>query len=161
MIGWVLGVGLLLGIMLPALSSHTNCGGNSYALYACKQFITMTQLDTEVGSIDISKLGEDERSEAAKLAKSVWTGHADFLIRTNFATTNTPRLLVIVCERPFNNVPQPTIWNLYRKNPAHAVGYSDGSTALISPAEFEVLNFTGFIHLSSLGTNISAQPTQP
>jgi hypothetical protein len=42
-------------------------------------------------------------------------------------------------------VPQPCLWNLFRQNPAHAVGYSDGSAGLISPEEYAALDLSRFI----------------
>jgi hypothetical protein len=115
----------------------------------------------EDGKFDVSEFGEAEKSEVAKLAKNHWIGGKDFLVRPNFASTNTSRTVVIVCEKSFDNVPQPTLWNFYRKNPAHAIGYSDGSTGLISPAEFAALDLTGFVSLSNLATNNSAETVQP
>ena len=160
-IGLILLVGMLVAMILPLLTSASNCGGNSYALVACANYVTITHMAVDDGESDISKLGEVEKSDAAKLAKSSWISDADFLVRTNFTSTNTSRMVAIVCEESFGNVPQPTLRNFYRKNPAHAVGYSDGSTSLISPVEFKALDLNGFIHLSSLGTNTSGKSFQP
>ncbi len=160
-IGLALVTATVVGLILPALISPTNCGGNSYALYACKKFTLLTRLATKDGQFDISKFGTADRSTASKLTKSHWILRADFLVRTNFTNPSPSRLVVIACERPFENVPQPALWNLYRKNPAHAVGYSDGNTGLISPAEFMALDLSSFVPLSSLGTNISDQSIQP
>lgn len=161
LIGLILVIGLLVGMILLPLNSPSNCGGNSYALYACENYVTITHMAVDDGKSVLSNLGEAEKSEAAKLAMSHWISGADFLVRTNFTSTKTSRIVAIVCEKSFGNVPQPTLWNFYRKNPAHAVGYSEGSAGLISPAEFKALDLTGFIHLSSLGTNFSGQSIQP
>jgi hypothetical protein len=59
---------------------------------------------------------------------------------------------VIVCGKEFDNVPA-SFWTFHRKNPAGAVGYSDGTTGLISPAQFTNLNLNGFVFISSLATN--------
>jgi hypothetical protein len=40
----------------------------------------------------------------------------------------------------YGNVAQPTFWNLHRQNIAHAVGYADGTTALISLEQFAALD---------------------
>ena len=91
----------------------------------------------------------DQRLAIARLGPFPW------LLKTNFVwqNTNSKREIVIVCEKGFDNVPKPTIWNLYRKNRAHAVGYSDGTTGLISPEQFTNLSLIGFVSLSQLATN--------
>lgn len=78
----------------------------------------------------------------------------DLMIRTNFLWSTAPdREIVVLSRRWFDNVPTPAPWNLFRRNPAHAVGYSDGTTGLISPAEFDSLFIYGFASLWSLATN--------
>ena len=155
--------GLLLAMVLPALTPASNCGGNSYALTTCKLFLLTARTHTGENHLqfEVTQLGQTERSDLAKLAQSHWVSGADFLMKTNFNCKDAKRDLVVICEKPFGNVPQPAIWNFYRRNPAHAVGYSDGSVGLISLAEFKALDLAGFIHLSSLGTNISGQSVQP
>jgi hypothetical protein len=81
----------------------------------------------------------------------------DLMIRTNFPwSTATNREIVILSQRQFDNVPTPAPWNLFRRNPAHAVGYSDGTTGLISPAEFDSLVIDGLASLWSVATNADA-----
>ncbi|HEY1490460.1 MAG TPA: hypothetical protein VGF90_05415 [Verrucomicrobiae bacterium] len=81
----------------------------------------------------------------------------DLMIRTNFLwSTATNREIVILSQRQFDNVPTPAPWNLFRRNPAHVVGYSEGTTGLISPAEFDSLFIYGFASLWSLATNVDA-----
>ena len=78
----------------------------------------------------------------------------DFSIRTNFIWGSTPtRQIVIVSARVYDNVPVPAPWNIFYRNAAHAVGYSDGTTGLISEAEFDSLNSFGLASLWSLATN--------
>jgi hypothetical protein len=94
------------------------------------------------------------------LAKDGWgMSGADFLVRSSFVLGNSSnRGIVIVCERQFGNVPQPTIWNLYHQNPAHAVGYSDGTAGLISPEQFSNLNLASFVSLSNLVADLASKP---
>ena len=153
----VLPVLTVILIFLPLLTPPSNCGGNSYALSACKQYALITRLATDDGKTGISNLAATEKLEAARLSKNGW----DFLVRTNFTSRNMAPVIAIVCEKPFSNIPQPTFWNLYRENPAYAVGYSDGSTSLISLAEFAALDLTSFIPLSSLTTNSLTRIFQP
>jgi hypothetical protein len=58
--------------------------------------------------------------------------------------------IVAVCNLEFANVPQPTIWNGYRRTPGHAALLADGTTKVISPAEFAALDLKQFVPLSSL-----------
>ncbi len=81
----------------------------------------------------------------------------DLMIRTNFLwSAATNREIVILCQRLYDNVPTPAPWNLFHNTPAHAVGYSDGTTGLISPAEFDSLFIYGLTSLWSLATNADA-----
>lgn len=146
----VVAVGLVAGILLPGLGHASNCGHNSYALFACREYTRISGWATAEGKTIVFEFGETDKADAARLAKSHWIGGTDFLIKTNLAGGATLRQVVIVCEKSFDNVPQPSIWNFYRKNPAHAVGYSDGSTGLISLSEFQALDKSGFVPLSSL-----------
>jgi hypothetical protein len=98
---------------------------------------------------DFHKLSDDEKRRVI-----IFGLDHDFLIRTNFLWgTATNRELVIICERRYDNVPTPAPWNLFHRTPAHAVGYSDGTTGLISPAELDSLFIYGFTSLWSLATN--------
>jgi hypothetical protein len=98
---------------------------------------------------EFSKLSNEERHRALCLAI-----HLDLLVKTNFVWSGTSnRLIVAICPREFDNVPEPILLNLYHKNPAHAVGYSDGTVGLISPTEFTNLNLNGFVSAASLATN--------
>jgi hypothetical protein len=79
----------------------------------------------------------------------------NLLVKTNFVWTsdNSNREIIAVCPILFSNVPQPILLNLYHKNPAHAVGYSDGTTGLISPKQFASLNLNNFVSAADLATN--------
>ena len=154
----------LTGLLLPVLTkSASNCGGNSYALAACKDYVMRASLASGKGGreFSIASLGIADREEVARWAKNHWIGGADFLILTNEVSMRGTQSVLIVCDQPFGNIPQPTVWNLYHKNPAHAVGYSDGSTGLISPLEFAALDLHGFVPLSGLATTGTVQATRP
>jgi hypothetical protein len=144
-------------------ASRTNCGGNSAALAACKQFAILARLVAidEKTEFKFSELDELDRADMARWVNDQWLGGAGLFVRTNFIIPREGRVLANVCEKPFDNIPQPTVWNFYHKNPDYAVGYSDGSTGLISPLEFAALDLKGFTPLSELATNGAAQVTQP
>ena len=154
---------LLLATVLPALAPPSNCGGNSHSLSVCRQYALAARLLELDGKNEFrfDDLEETDRMWVAKLAKSSRTEGKDFLVSTNFAIPQTGRVLVIVCEQAFDNVPQPAIWNLYRRNPAHAVGYSDGNCGLISPVEYAALDLTGFVSLRTLELRGQTEAVQP
>jgi hypothetical protein len=151
-IGAVLAVALFAGVVL---TMTTNCGGNSYALTACQEFVITAQVASNSNTNSFVTANKIDDETLYTLSREHWgTTGSDFLIKTNFFVTNsTNREIIIVSTIEFANVPQPAIWNLYRKNPAHAVGYSDGTSGLISPFEFSNLNLNGFASISSLMTN--------
>ena len=147
---------------LPLLARTTNCGGNSYALSGCKVIGAVASMLAEESSnsFNVLKFPYTNSSYMIKLAQREDFG-GDFLIKTNFVSDSPKREIILVCKKQFDNVPQPTVWNLFRRNPAHAVCYSDISTALISPQQFAELDLTDFIPLSSLATNLATNAVQP
>jgi hypothetical protein len=154
---------ILAAFALPRIIAvSTNCGGNTYALNVCRECLAAAELSTadQHAQFDISKLRSIDKTNLANLGRRHRADGADFLIRTNFVWDDPKREIVVVCERLFDNVPQPTIWNLYHRSPAHAVGYSDGTVSLISTQQFTALNLSGFIPLSRLPTNIAPESLQ-
>lgn len=133
----------------PLLTQPTNCGGNSYALTACKQIACYTSR-LGGGTNWMSKLHDldsVDRTNFFQLSQSHWTPEADYWVRTNGYVTTTQQQVMVFCDRVFDNVPQSTIWNFFQRNPAHAVGFSDETTGLISPAAFEQLDRHNFAPL--------------
>jgi hypothetical protein len=143
------------GMLLPALAKTTNCGRNSAVLSVCNTCgMELYLASDDLGRrYDITQLSDSCKIELAKLASNHWISEAKFFVRTNITLNDTQKLIWVVCDTPFENVPQPTIWNGYRKNPAHAVGFSDGTTGLIKPAEFKKLNLAEFIDAATLPPN--------
>jgi hypothetical protein len=95
-----------------------------------------------------------ELTDDQKRRVIIYGMNEDFLIRTNFPwSTEAGREIVIVSQRRYDNVPTPAPWNLFHNTPAQAVGYSDGTTGLIAPEEFDSLFMDGFASLWSLATN--------
>jgi hypothetical protein len=144
-------------LVLPILSEKTNCGGNGYALTACAYFTTAAEIvgQENHSRFEMGKMTKSEGKALQILAKEAWgVRNGDFLVKTNFplGTTNN-RQVVVLCLREFANIPRPTIWNFFHQNPAHAVGYSDGTTGLVSPTEFQSLDLSGFASAANLATN--------
>src|SRR5262245_12255001 len=83
------------------------------------------------------------------------------LVRNNaFEPERDGRLIVAVCDTDFDNVPQPTLWNAYKRTPAHAVAYADGTRGLISPKQFRKLDLSGFIPAKELANALTTPPLQ-
>lgn len=85
-----------------------------------------------------------------KLGENHWTGVAQYWVRTNNIASKSSTQIVVFCEQEFDNVPQPTLLNLYKRTPAYAVGFADGSTKLIPPADFAHLDKKDFTPLATL-----------
>jgi hypothetical protein len=147
------------GIVLP-LFQHTNCGGNSAALARCNSYSLIARVNAQDHGpiVDVSRFEKSDREQIASLANDCWLAGSKLLIRKSTDFSKKERMIIAVCDTPYSNVPQPTVWNLYRKTPAHAVGYSDGTTRLISPAEFRDLHFEDFIDASTLAEKSVSNP---
>lgn len=149
----VLPVFVLLGLLLPALARPSNCGGNSSAKGVCKRFWFERRVQEEDSDTisSLKSLSAIQRAEALGVTTNHWTRLSRYLVTTNaFAQSDSPKRPVIICTFPCDNVPQPTIWNGHRRNPAHAVAYSDGSVGLLTPKEFQAFNQTGFAYADTL-----------
>jgi hypothetical protein len=136
--------------VLPALVPTQNLTGNQSALAMCEWEMTAWRsYEANRPTFDFYRLSDDQKRRIIMFGLN-----QDFLIKTNFVWGNAAnREIVIVCEREFDNVPTPAPWNLFHRNPAHAVGYSDGTRGLISPEQFDNLFLYGLVPLWSLATN--------
>lgn len=152
---------VLLGMLVPLVGARSNCGGNSAALAQCGLLAMRTRVEASEGSFQPQQWSQYGRDEVVRINLKLahWTVPATYLVRTNLTTKAADKTVVAVCDTPFENVPKPTIWNLYRKNAAHAVGYVDGSKGLITPDEFSKLDLTNFVDVATLAPALaSAQP---
>jgi hypothetical protein len=132
--------------------------GNRSMLALCKwELAAWRSYQANRPEFNFHRLSDDEKRRAI-----IYGLNQDLLIRTNFLWgTATNREIVIVCRRLYDNVPTPVPWNLFHHNPAHAVGYSDGTTGLISPEKFDNLFLYGFSSLWGLGTNSNFEIFKP
>ena len=149
----VVGGVVVLGCVLPALAHPSNCGGNSAALNKCRCYGLSVRIKAEEngGVFDPIALGELAHTEVEHLAEGHWIGDAIILVRKGrFKPQQNNKTIIAACDTAFENIPQPTIWNLYRKTPAHAVAYADGSASLISPVKFLQLDLSDFIPAKDL-----------
>jgi hypothetical protein len=136
--------------ILPSVSPTKNLTGNQSALAMCEwELAAWKSYEANQRAFDFHKLSDDQKRRIIMNGLS-----QDFLIKTNFIWGNDAnREIVIVCMREFDNVPVPAPWNALYRNPAHAVGYSDGTRGLISPEQFSNLFTYGMVSLWSLATN--------
>ena len=74
----------------------------------------------------------------------------NYLLKKQIASFPGGSGIVAVCNLEFGNVPQPTVWNGYRRTPGHAALLADGTTKVISPAEFAALDLKQFVPLTLL-----------
>jgi hypothetical protein len=140
---------LLVSFLLQPSSGKLR--GNKYAMFMCRTEIRIWKNEETNGvRFDFNKLSDENKWHAIALVDY----QSDFWIKTDFDWENASnREIVIVCKKEFDNVPEPALWNFFRRNPAHAAGYSDGTADLISPEQFTNLNLSGFVSLQSLATN--------
>jgi hypothetical protein len=152
--------GILLAMAAPSFVSTTkNCGGNTAAVHVCQSYALILSLIVSENSeeaISATNLPASYHDELARIARYHWVPGARFLVNTELVTRETlnSRQIVIVCNTAYRNVPK----RRFIKAPStHAVGYSDGTTALISTADFHMLNKAPFIPLDAL----YPQPVSP
>jgi hypothetical protein len=139
---------VLVGLLLPLMSS-SNCGGNSAALNACGMYLVVVKgwhAEHPHGLFHFDELDLEARDTLTDLPGASWVRSAKFWAKLDDVKIDSagPKQVVIVCDKPFNNVPQHVLWNAPM---THAVGYSTGEAGLISPAEFSQLNLNGFVDL--------------
>lgn len=137
-------------VVLPAVAPTEKLTGNQATLAMCRwELDTWRAYQTNSPIFDFHSLSDDQKRRVIMYGLS-----QDFSIRTNFVWGSTPsRKIVIVSSRVYDNVPVPSPWNLLWRNAAHAVGYSDGTTGLISEEEFDGLNLFGLASLWTLANN--------
>jgi hypothetical protein len=132
---------MAVALIAPALST-TNCGGNSAALANVRSYMLFVQraaAESPDHQFLITSATAEQRRELSDLASDVWVKGAHYLVSTApyRDASPEPRRVLMVCDIPFTNVPRRY---LLRSPPTHAASFSDGTTGLISVAEFEALD---------------------
>ena len=133
-------------------NSGSTCGGNNAARSHVAEIVLTMQgfaLNRDGGEFSLVSASDSERQELAKRSTNSWTGTASYLLsKESRVTCNAEeRNHVVICDRPFTNVPH---YMVGEAPPTHAVGYSDGSTELISTQQFAALDLTEFVALNKL-----------
>ena len=131
------GLAPLAAVLLSLLTREPYHGGNLYAQLTCKSYLLLAEVAAQehYPLFAVAKLNPGDRTKLAR-NQNGWTGGVVFLVKSNFTFRSGERQVVIVCNTPFNDEPQPTLWQLYRRTSTYAAGYSDGSRSLISSEQF-------------------------
>ena len=163
MMVWVAAVGLLMGGLIAlAPSQQTNCGGNSAALHDVHTYLAIVEPGAATANtppFNLATATPDQRETLARIANDFWIRPARFLVAPLPCRVDpsSPRQVLIVCERPFRNVPRRLV-AMWLNPPTHAAAYSDGTTGLISVAEFEALHRSKLVYLDEV---LAAPPSVP
>ena len=136
---------------LPWFSRSTNCGGNTAAWSNCRTIYSQLSLaDKGNEAFAVQTLPQEDLAELAKLGHYHWTGDASFLIKKQLKLSPDSDEIIAFCDTNFDNVPQPTIYNLYKRTPRYAVTLANGKTKLIAPEEFAKIDHSQFVKASDL-----------
>jgi hypothetical protein len=134
------GLVVILLVALPVMSRSTNCGGNSAAL-SYTQGVALTV----IMALD-EREGEAPTAFDSLVPPPTWSqvfgfgwGVKSYWVRKDIAPSETGP--IVVCAQCFGNVPQPTLWNLYHRNPAFAAAFLRGRTRLLGMDEYNSLDF--------------------
>lgn len=141
---------VLTGLLIPA-SRSSNCGGNSAALNDVRIYALIARQAPEGpdSPFVFEDLTHEEQSWLRRMLDDFWLNGAGFLVdpRPDRLAPAEPKRLLIVCDRAFRNVPRNWIGSA---PPTHAAAFADGSTALISEAEFAVIDRSVLVPLRDL-----------
>jgi hypothetical protein len=142
----VLGIACLAGAVFVDHYRATNCFGNVEALSDCQSLVIMLQC------ANVKNLQASDQPARVKELLDIWAQDEDLLgsgQRNSYQSysfvglekqfTRADGTPVVACDRPFDNVPEPRIWNLYARQTMHAIGLSNGKTKLITPDEYRTL----------------------
>jgi hypothetical protein len=134
----------------PELSPNKKLAGNQSVLALCRwELTTWREYQTNSPAFNFHSLTDDQKRRVI-----MYGLNQDFSIRTNFNWSDAAgRKIVIVSARAYYNGPTLVLWNPFLWKPAHAAGYSDGTTGLISMKQYDSLDLSGFDSLWNLATS--------
>ena len=146
--------GLGLAVFVDSYRA-SNCGGNAEALSCCGnlrqqmayQFYLSDPAEGESLPVEalLNKVGKET---LLTFIDSGMAGHCEYsFVPQARLFGDAPRNVVLVCDEAFDNIPEPRVWNLYHRNPAHAAVFANGSSGLISEAEYQRLRTNGLTNL--------------
>jgi len=140
------------------LGRVSNCGGNSAARTYCQNIaLDADAIGSDAGNdiFDYKKLPRQQQNEFTEVDR-FWTPDAKYLLRTGpVPVGHGTHEIIVVCDTPFGNVPQPTFWNLHYRTLRHAAGYSNGSVGWLTPTEFAQLDKSNFVELKPSSKSVA------
>jgi hypothetical protein len=154
--GLLLAIGAAVVSTVIPITYASNCGGNSAALFVVSQYATIARMAAEESAdrtFRVAAVTTEQREQLAHIARYHWIPNARFLVSTTPLSDqqSQPRRIIAVCDTPYCNVPQHKFgWWTIPAPATHAAAFSDGSTALISTAEFAALDRLSFRFLDEL-----------
>lgn len=136
---------------LPLLSKTTNCGGNTAAWSNCRTIYSQLSLiDKGHQSFSVPDLPKEDRLELARFGSYHWTGEAHYLVKRQVRLAPDSEEVIALCDTSFDNMPQPTIFNGYKRTTRYAVALANGKVKLFTPEEFSRIDRSQFIKASEL-----------
>jgi hypothetical protein len=152
LVGLVAVLVLSAAIVLPLFQRASNCGGNTAALSHVGHYVLVARAhvtDSPDRKFLVTMVSSEQRKTLVDLGRNHWIPNARFLVSTAPLVEQgiQPRRIVIVCDTPYRNVPRRWFGSA---PPAHAAGFADGSTCLISSVEFAALDRSEFALLDEL-----------
>ena len=161
-----LGTLLIVGSAVNFVTTRSNCGGNSAALaYTGRsaELIRMALMEHPPGRYQTFR-GIVLQSTLNDVFDFGW-GVDSYWVLKEFDSSETRP--VVICAQCFDNVPQPTNWNLHRRNPAFAAGYLHGDSRLLTIQEFNSIDFHSYEYITKMdvanskSANESHRPGNP
>jgi hypothetical protein len=137
-------LGALASLLLPAFNTKTNCGGNSAALTYTKSIalaaaIYGREIAGESNVIQAEAMLDDFDFRSS--CSFGWGVRSFWLKKEIDREEKEP---TVICAQIFSNVPQPALRNFYAKNPGFAPAYSDGTTKILTPPEFNRIDLATY-----------------
>jgi hypothetical protein len=144
---------IVVALSFTPILRPTNCGGNSSALNTVRHlsyFALNASMERPDRVFNFSKLSETETRHLAALADSAWNRPAKFYVKSgDMSFSTTTHKIIALCNTPYRNVPERAIW-FWPPAPTHAVAFSDGTVALVSPAEYANINQSELLDLAAI-----------
>jgi hypothetical protein len=130
----------------------SNCGGNNAALadvQTCAYMIQAFAEESPKGEFVVTALTAEQCRELKQVANDGWLNGGQLLVSTEPFRVDSfgSHRLLIVCDRPFTNVPRYVFGHA---PPTHAAAYSDGTTALLTTREFAALDPSKLVSLNEI-----------
>lgn len=134
-------------VLLFPIGRTSNCGGNSAALSATRQIAMSCHVSLhESNENEILKIEDWLAASENRAVLDFGWGVRSFWLKNRIKKDD--EFPIAVCGQMFSNVPQPTLWNLFRKNPGFAASYIDGTTKILTIEEFNDFDFTEYTYIN-------------